>query len=249
MFGLDFAAWVQRAGYRRDQKGILRRYRREAENWKPHLSKTRNCICNFIEGKTGKVAVLGSGWLLDVPADALAKQFDEIVCYDLLHPKKIVKQSSSNPKFRFVEKDITNGLSDWALQQPVSDGKPFSAIPEFGGFAEGNMFDAVISVNLLSQLDGLAIDYLTDEKNYSAENLLVLSQSIQQQHINSLPKGKTLLITDTFEFVFDESSNVERKLVHAQLPPSFDSWIWTFDTHGLYISGKQVNMKVEAFLL
>jgi hypothetical protein len=249
MFGLDFAAWVQRSGYRRDQKGILRRYHREAKNWELHLSKTKDCILNFIEGKTGRVAVLGSGWLLDVPVDALKKQFDEIVCYDLLHPKNIVKQYADNQKFSFIERDVTGGLSDWALQQPVYEGNALSVVPEFGGFFEANDFDAVISVNLLSQLDGLAVDYLTDEKNYPLAELLLMSQSVQQQHIDSLPKGKTLLITDTVEFAFDEISEIERKLIHAQLPHSFDTWIWTFDTRGLYIAGKEVNMKVEAFLL
>ncbi len=54
--------------YISDQKGILNRYLAEGNNWEAHLEKTRGFITGCLEkNKPETVAVLGSGWLLDIP--------------------------------------------------------------------------------------------------------------------------------------------------------------------------------------
>ena len=85
---------------------------------------------------------------------------------------------------------------------------------------------------------------------YSAEELMNFRKSIQQKHINSLPNGKSFLVTDFEELVFNKDSISEKtnSLVHIQLPLDRikAQWQWQFD-HQDYIPGKNVVFNVLAF--
>jgi hypothetical protein len=66
-------------GFIKDQEGIMNRYLRESSQWKKHLEKTRNFISgSFSHTEAETVAVLGSGWLLDVPLDHLVQRFRHV---------------------------------------------------------------------------------------------------------------------------------------------------------------------------
>lgn len=63
-------------GYLNDQQGIMNRYLGESKQWEKHLPRCRKFITSTFEDPGGgekkeSVAVLGSGWLLDVPLDHL----------------------------------------------------------------------------------------------------------------------------------------------------------------------------------
>jgi len=63
---------IRRMGFIKDQEGIMNRYLRESSQWKEHLEHTRKFIReSFAQTEAETVAVLGSGWLLDVPLDHL----------------------------------------------------------------------------------------------------------------------------------------------------------------------------------
>ena len=58
---------LRRMGYIRDQEGIMNRYIREKMHWDQHLEKTREFInASFSDKSIETVAVLGSGWLVDI---------------------------------------------------------------------------------------------------------------------------------------------------------------------------------------
>ena len=72
-----------------DQNGIIDRYFKEKEGWRSHLEKSKQYIINFIEDKSGTLAVFGSGWLLDLPIEELSRKFNTIYLVDIIQPPQI----------------------------------------------------------------------------------------------------------------------------------------------------------------
>jgi len=97
-------------GFIKDQQGLMNRFIRESSGWKTHLEKTRNFISgSFHQTEAETVAVLGSGWLLDVPLEDLIKRFRHIYLVDMHHPIQIRKKTADMNKVELVEEDITGG--------------------------------------------------------------------------------------------------------------------------------------------
>lgn len=115
--------------------GLWSRARRCRKAWEPH---EENCQA-FVEEKVGQlverrnVAVLGSGLLNEVPLQFLAKSFQEVTLYDLVHlPSARMKvRRLMRDNVRLVDRDLSGGLGFL-----MDDGAP----------------DLVISACLLSQM-------------------------------------------------------------------------------------------------
>jgi hypothetical protein len=74
-------------GYICDQEGIMNRYIREKKSWDLHFGKTREFINGCFSDKSiDSVAVLGSGWLLDVPLEEMKNRYKKIFLVDIHHP-------------------------------------------------------------------------------------------------------------------------------------------------------------------
>ncbi|MCD2172853.1 hypothetical protein [Rhizobium sp. C4] len=115
--------------------GLWSRARRCRKAWGPH---EENCQA-FVEEKVGQlvdrrsVAVLGSGLLHEVPLEFLAKSFQKVTLYDLVHlPSARMKvRRLGRDNVRLVERDLSGGLGFL-----MDDGAP----------------DLVVSACLLSQM-------------------------------------------------------------------------------------------------
>jgi hypothetical protein len=72
---------------------------------------------------------------------------------------------------------------------------------------------------------------------------------IQKKHLETMPIGKTCLITDYEELIYEDENNIEKanQLIHIQLPEEniIDRWKWQFD-HKDYYPGKNVVFNVLA---
>lgn len=241
--------------YVADQQGIIERYLKEAESWASHLENTKRAIIESAENKKkDNCAILGSGWLLDVPIEYLCQHFKKVYLFDVVHPTQIKHKMSKIKNVELIEHDITGGAIN-EFYDSVQTFKSFKKRKEpdefkFNGFGFNISFDYVVSVNILNQLDILLIDYIKTYDLYSAEELMNFRKSIQQKHINSLPNGKSFLVTDFEELVFNKDSISEKtnSLVHIQLPLDRikAQWQWQFD-HQDYIPGKNVVFNVLAF--
>ncbi len=248
---------LKKMHYLSDQQGIIERYLKEAESWALHLENTKNAIIkNAGNKKNGTCAILGSGWLLDVPIDYLIQHFNKVYLFDVVHPTQIKHKMAKYKNVVLIEQDITGGAINEFFNS-VQTFKSFKKRKEpadfkFNGFNFDIDFDYVVSLNILNQLDILLIDYIKTYNLYSQDELLNLRKSIQQKHIDSLPKGKTCLITDFEELVFDGNSSLEKTnpLVYVHLPMDkvTDQWKWQFD-HQDYIPGKNVVFNVLALNL
>jgi len=246
---LRFAA--RRAGYVSDQNGIRNRYLRESGNWRSHLQNTRDFIIEAARQAVQhrSVAVLGSGWLYDVPLDELSQMFDEVVLVDIVHPEPVRIKAKRLPNVKFVEADLTGG----AVQQAMR-AKTFAQFADWLPSAKQALdfsdFDLVVSVNLLNQLDIILCDYLKSRFGVDDAELLNIRRMVQQQHIDWLPSGHTCLITDyrQIDVPLDGSPKTETQLVFADMPEKLPvkEWEWLFDTNQRYSEKNNTIFKVMA---
>jgi hypothetical protein len=244
-------------GYINDQNGIIDRYYREQGGWKPHLENTKKYILETAKEKGNKsVAVLGSGWLLDVPVEELCKMFQKVFLYDIVHPREIKEKIKKYSNVFFVELDISGGAVKGAFRVIREFNKNniksnLSQI-ELSGFVPVEEHDFVVSVNILNQLDILAVDYLRKYNIYDDSELNEFRKRIQASHVDSLPKGKSCLISDVEELVYSGNQlELKKSLVYTDIPAGINNvaWTWDFDRSGNYNKGKQTFFRVIAMAL
>jgi hypothetical protein len=240
-------------GYLRDQEGIIQRYLGERGAWNAHLEHTRKFIADsFRDLRPDSVAVLGSGWLLDVPLEELLAGAERIFLVDVAHPPQIRKKVSSMKGVELLERDLSGGairevwefchrgrrdpftwLRELQLRDPLEDINPA----------------ATVSVNLLNQLDILLADYLLKKRYSEPEFLEGLRQRVQSFHLEWTGLRPGCLVTDVLEINRNrQGMESERRLLYTKLPEGKrkEEWEWEFDIRGNYRSGQQTRMKVRA---
>jgi hypothetical protein len=252
MFKISDNRMFRRMGYFDDQSGILRRYRREREHWDAHLQNTRRSVMEAMQGKNRKsAAVLGSGWLLDVPVEEMSQYFEKLYLYDIRHPAAIKKRVQSlgnvelrvcdiscfaRPVYQYV-KQYRNGKN----RPPISDILPQPELNLDG-------FDFVFSCNILNQLDILLIDYLTRFFKLSHEETVVFRSNVQHCHINLLPRNRSCMVADYEEYTCTpDGKEISRKTsVHHPIiqHPDARRWTWEFDTKMTYYEDRITFLKV-----
>lgn len=238
-----------------DQEGIMKRYLREKDNWTSHLDNTKQFILHAFEESNPKtVAILGSGWLLDLPIEKVAERFKKVVLVDVYHPAQIRKKMEKFKNVSLFETDLSGGGIKycWKLRKRkeehlskyiLDDFKPED--PELP-----HNVDAYISLNLLNQLDILLVDFLkrSNERVVEAE-IRRFRKKIQQFHLDWITKKPGCLITDVEEIsTDDEQKTTTDKLVFAKFPSAIRSeeWTWDFDLSKQYRKGVETRMKVKA---
>lgn len=243
----------RKMGFYSDQSGIIRRYRREAEFWEEHLRNTKESILTFSGNKNkNKIAILGSGWLLDIPMEEISQLFSEIWLFDICHPKGI-KELYNRENIHFIETDLS-GFAVPVFKMCKSTRKITPEIlnalkPEFPyNFQD---FDYVVSCNILDQLDDLLIEYIRRNSIITPELENKLRAKLQKIHINSLPDHKSIIITDTVEFLVNSSDAIicEKELIFKEIRnrESKKEWIWKFDNSRLYCNTGNTWFKVNVF--
>lgn len=238
-------------GYVTDQKGIQNRFVREREQWQSHLDNTKQYIQQSAKRRATKksVAVLGSGWLLDVPITELAQEFSDVYLYDIVHPEQIAVNMRKYPNVHLVVTDLTGGAVELAAQSnSFYDFR--NSLTHISLKPNLQQFDFVVSVNLLNQLDIILCDYLKEKFSITESELIEIRKQVQQHHVDSLPKGKTCLITDYCEenTSLNNLSMQKKKLLYCSLPTASNTkeWQWIFDTNQTYHEGQNTILKVKA---
>lgn len=242
---------VRRAGYASDQMGIRNRYLREKGNWQSHLDNTRQYImvsAGNIE-RHGSVAVLGSGWLYDVPVEELSQAFADVYLVDIVHPEPVKVRAGRMPNVHLLTCDLTGGAVQMATQAGsfADFSEKFSSAHLDINLAD---YDMVVSVNLLNQLDIILCDYLKKRFKIDESQLRQVRATIQQRHVDALPAGHSCLITDYMQVdsPVDGTAEIEIPLVYCKLPESasFKEWKWVFDTNQRYSVKNNTTFKVKA---
>ncbi|HAF28329.1 MAG TPA: hypothetical protein DCG75_04700 [Bacteroidales bacterium] len=221
-----------------DQLGIMNRYVREKENWNKHIQESKDFILQSANSKEkGKVVILGSGWLLDVPLQELSEMFLEVLLIDIVHPKRVVKKISKYSNVTLLKADITGGMIDYIYENPNKKEKLLVPIHPFSFNLPENT-DFVISLNIMCQLHIILVDYLKNISIFSDKELKEFDKNIQIAHLKILPEKKTCLITDIEEEILtkDDQTIGVNPLIHVDLPVGNFSkvWQWKFDSKMTY---------------
>lgn len=240
-------------GFVFDQQGIFNRYAREKAGWDTHLHNCKRCIADAVaEHKAQSVAILGSGWLLDVPINELSEMCGKVYLIDLVHPGIIKHKVAKLKNVKLLEADVTGGVVE-EIYKSVNDGtfrsELFSERPSVL-FSAGPDVDMVVSLNILNQLDILICDFLMARTRIADEQLLGLRRFIQQSHIDSITQSAFCLITDFREKSVDMASHASstKELVKVPFPTANNSreWVWDFDQSGNYLDNCKVSFDVRA---
>jgi hypothetical protein len=245
---------LRRMGYRRDQEGIMNRFLAEKGSWNAHLEKTRNFIIDSLPGDdTGTVAILGSGWLLDIPLEALASRYKHVILADIIHPPQVQRRVRDMKNVELLECDLTGGaiaLVWHHVRGKREKGTP--AFPEHPGLVhplEDRDYNAVASVNLLNQLDILLVDYMAERGCRDEEAAERFRTELQSFHLDWITRTPGCLISDVSEISRDRSGKeTSRRLLYCELPSGIrsDRWDWDFDTRRTYRPGATTRMEVRA---
>ncbi|TFH27752.1 MAG: hypothetical protein E4H10_02795 [Bacteroidia bacterium] len=251
----EHAKIIRRMGFVRDQEGIMNRYIGESSQWQHHLEKTRTFIAGSFTGTQAEsVAVLGSGWLLDVPLDELRLRFGQVYLVDIHHPPQIRKKIAGMEGVELIEEDLSGGAIEqvWKLLRKNKSSFPatrlveeISLIPPLAGIQP----DALISVNLLNQLDILLCDHIRRKLPFQQELSISFRAAIQAFHLEWLTKKAGCLVTDTTEHrIPHKGKKSSKRLLYTDLPEGIrrDRWQWDFDSRGTYHPGSRTRMEVQA---
>jgi hypothetical protein len=233
----------------------MRRFLDEEGAWESHLQKTRQCILNELYRlKPQSVAVLGSGWLLDIPLQELLAEGASVKLIDIAHPSRIKHKYRGNPRVEFIDYDLTRAVDNVLNYKDVTDSSAFRELILSLKQPVHNLnfeADLCISVNTLSQLHVLYADYLSRRKSFSGNSREELAKAIQLAHLDFLPKGKSLLVSDFEEELYDEDGKLmgvnPRLFVDLNRYEKVDSWSWSFDSRKTYHQNYLVKLNVISF--
>ena len=247
----------RRMGYFDDQSGIIRRYRREREHWDAHLQNTRKSAIDAIQGKKRQsAAVLGSGWLLDVPVEEMSRYFEKLYLYDIRFPAKIKKQVKSLNNVAFCVCDIScfaRPVYQYVKENRNRRERPPISVIQPQNTLDLNGFDFVFSCNILNQLDILLIEYLRQFFELSHEETTMFRNHVQQHHIRLLPRNRSCIVADYEEITCTpDGQELSRRLsVYPPVTerPDAQRWTWEFDTKMTYYKDKKTFFSVMSYEL
>jgi hypothetical protein len=244
-------------GYYNYQNGLIYRHMNQEGGWDKHLELCRSFIIKALDFyKPGKVTILGSGWLLELPLAEMIEKTGKVCLVDIVHPPDVIDQAGKLSNVELIEQDITGGLIEevWEKTGKYSFFNKLQTLENLSISEYKPGFDPgmVISLNILSQLESLLVSFLRRRSKIREEEFLNFRKNIQKVHIDFLKKHNSVLITDIAEIFTDKSGNVTKELtVVTELPEEKyrEEWDWHFDLAGSDFYTKRSILKVVAILI
>jgi hypothetical protein len=231
---------LTRMGYYNYQNGMIFHHVRQSAGWEHHQGQCRSLILKALDlYKPEKVTVLGSGWLLELPLAELIERTGSVCLTDIIHPPDVVCQLANCHNVELIEQDVTGGLISevWQKAGKFSVIKKMKSlenivIPEFKSGCDPGM---VISLNILTQLESLIIDFLKKRSKIRKEEFDLFRTEIQRKHIEFLKRHRFVLISDYAEVITKRSGDTKTvPTLMTELPPfkEREDWTWNFDQPG-----------------
>jgi hypothetical protein len=241
-------------GYYNYQNGLIYRHLSQEGGWDEHLTRSRNFILKALDYYSPeKISVLGSGWLMELPIAEIVERKIKVSLVDIVHPPEVIAQAGKLENVNLVEDDVTGGLINevWAKSSKYLFLKKMKSleeivIPEYNPESDPGL---VISLNILTQLESLLVEFLRKRSNVKEEEFLRFRTEIQKRHISFLMKHRSVLISDTAEIVTDRSGNVNTiNTMVIQIPEGkfSEEWTWNFDMKSSDYYNRTSVMKVSA---
>lgn len=227
-------------GYYSYQNGLIYRHMNQEGGWDEHNRKCREYILAAMDHlKPSKVTVLGSGWLLDIPLAEISEKAAEVVLADIVHPPEVIRQVAAFKNVRLLETDVTGGLISevWEVMKRYRFFKMIKSlaavkIPDYYPTEEPGF---VISMNLLTQLENLPVEFIKKRSRISDAEIDKLRGDIQKKHIEFLTGRKSVLISDIEEIFTGNNGSVNVVPTLRTVIPAgnnYTEWTWDFDLKG-----------------
>lgn len=256
-YSAEYRRMLNKIGYYNYQNGLIYRHLNQEGGWDEHLKHCRSFILQAIDFyKPEKVSILGSGWLLDVPLIELVEKAKKICLVDVVHPPEVIRQVKGFKSVELLEHDITGGLIEevWQKAGKYSFLKKLKTldninIPEYKPADHPGM---VISLNIITQLESLLIDFLRNHSRIREEAFYRFKCEIQKKHIDFLKKHSSVLICDTAEIIRKKSGSITTiPTFLTDLPASkfSEEWTWDFDQRGSDFHNAKSVMRVIALII
>jgi hypothetical protein len=245
---------LTRLGYYNYQQGLIYRHIGQENGWDSHLGNCRKFILEAVGYYCpDKVTVLGSGWLLDLPLAEMLDSVASVTLVDIVHPPQVIEQVAKYKNATLAEIDLTGGLIEqvWRKCGNSIFSKKLKTldvfnVPEFEPESDPGL---VISLNILTQLETLIVDFLRKRTNINEAELTRFRTEIQNRHIDFLLKHHSVLISDVAEIFKDKSGNLKTVTTMLTGPPTGrfkKEWTWNFDLKGSDFYTTSSVMKVVA---
>ena len=229
---------------------IQGRYKRVADHWRTHLDNSRQLILHAAAQtpQRNKVVVIGSGLLLDVPVEMLAKQFNTVILIDIAHLISVRLLCMRHSNITLVEHDIT-GLAEALLSYRRGESLPR---PQAGLPAVAQNADLIISCNILSQLAITPAQYLQQHFVVDGERLANWRQEIIFNHLALLTEqpGQRVLLCDVFHDYLDRNDNLlyrEDVLHGIKIGDPEQQWRWSIAPEGELDASYRLQATVSGF--
>jgi hypothetical protein len=223
------APWAaRRLGYLYEAVAITARYRRCRAAWAAHLAASRETLLAFSAAlpRRRTLVVLGSGAGYDLPLETLARQWQQILLVDLVHPWPIRWRTLA---YRHVYRAVWDvaGVVAALIDHPATppEPRPHWPLPP--------TTDAVVSLNLMAQLPIVPLATRAAQA-FSDEERAAWAQAIVATHWHRLAalSCPSLVITDIASVTLpcdNENSLIsERGTLAGFVPPqpSLATWWW-----------------------
>lgn len=246
-------SYVRRMEYLYQAIALRGRYRRRKHAWQPHLDAARSFILSVAERcvSRGRVVVLGSGLLLDVPIERLAEQFGEVVLVDIVHLPEIRRRVRAYPNVRLLQHDVTGVAKP--LYENVRRG--IQALPEVNAVIPeaGGDTGLVVSLNLISQLAAIPSYYVSKKMpNVSQDELDAWCNRIRAAHLDALAAlSCDICVIADYAYVWSDAGGaaVEQgsTVGDLALPEAGVKWEWHIAPFGEEPGGHAKTLSVAAW--
>lgn len=214
---------ARKMGYLTEAVAIRARHRRCRAAWQSHLENSRAAILEAATACQGRkcALVLGSGALLDVPVEQLARMFERVVLADLVHPLCARWRVRRLDNVRLASLDVTGTLAALANGPDI----PVSTPQDLRDLIRREAPDLLISANILSQLPLLPLRRLEASGLHAQPELDAFAASLLEEHARLLQEhsGTACLISD---IRWHGISGIVDPLRGVVLPPPVRTWIW-----------------------
>jgi hypothetical protein len=245
---------LNKMGYYNYHNALLDRHLNQEGGWDSHLDSCRSFILKALDyHKPGEVTVLGSGWLLELPVAEMVEKNIKVRLVDIIHPPEVINQAGGLKNIELISDDLTGGLIEkvWLEKGKHNFFNKLKSlenifIPEYKPAYDPGM---IISLNLLTQLEYLLIQFLKTVSGIKEEEFALFRSEIQKKHIDFLKKHNSVLISDVTEITTNNSRLVsEIPTLMTELPKALfrEEWSWNFGKAGSDYYNSRSELKVYA---
>lgn len=241
---------ARQLGYARAAVSLWSRRRRWTRDWAEHETNTRDFALKTVAAcrRRDTVWLLGGGTLSDLPLAELSKLFRRVVVFDIawLPQAQAAARRWTNVELKLADvTGVVQPLSEWRLGMPLPI-PPVDAMTDLDPVPP----DCVLSLNLLSQLPLLPMDYV-QRQGMTVQAAESFGRAILQAHLQGLqnfacPVG---LIADARRIWRSRAGEVvlsESAVLGVKLPPPERSWRWPVAPRGEIDNETGLEITVEA---